>query len=401
VWSKMWRSICYQVSEWATRRLSRVTSSGEFIPEVDGIRFLAIFAVLVFHTCSDLYIARGGITDWAENHGRLLHLMGMGWYGVEIFFFLSGFIVALPFARKALEGSDAPDLGRYFLRRLTRIEPPYILSLTAMYLLSRKLSTYFPDYIASLFYSHQYVFATSSPFAIVTWSLEVEVIFYILAPWLTRVYRIRRPSSRWLVQLLLIGVSAYAARWLVVHGGARIQNTLATMIPFFLAGMLLADLYASGLVQRSRQICWDFAVAASVVLLVKGIPSNLYWFSPMMIMLLVAGIIRGRAANWFFRFRPVTLIGGMCYTLYLWHALLLHVLPRWLKNLTAPLPYVEAAVVYCLIVVPCLIAICVPIFLLIEKPFMNGPGSRYIENRLHSISNSLRRRTPLASDAAA
>jgi peptidoglycan/LPS O-acetylase OafA/YrhL len=390
------------VTEWTTRHLSRVTSSGEFIPEIDGIRFLAIFAVLVFHTANDVYIARGVVaTDWAENHGRLLHLIGMGWFGVEIFFFLSGFIVALPFARQAIKGGPKPDIGRYFIRRLTRIEPPYIFSLTAMYLLSRQLSTFLPDYIASLFYSHQYVFATANPFAIVTWSLEVEVMFYILAPWLARVYRIGRQSSRWVVQLLLIGLSAYAERWLVVHGPARIQHTLAIMIPFFLGGMLLADLYASGLVRRSRQIGWDFAVAISVLLLVKAEPWGLYWLSPLMIMLLVAGIIQCRVANWFLRLRPVTLIGGMCYTLYLWHALMLHLLPPALKLQAPRLPYVEVAVVYCLILVPCVIVLCVPIFLLIEKPFMNGAGSRYIEKWLRSVSHALRRRAPAVSDAAA
>jgi len=42
---------------------------------------------------------------------------------VQLFFVLSGFIVALPFARHWLEGTAAPDLKRYLLRRLKRIEP--------------------------------------------------------------------------------------------------------------------------------------------------------------------------------------------------------------------------------------------------------------------------------------
>ncbi len=388
---------------WLARQLSRVTSSGEFIPEVDGIRFLAILAVLIFHTAIDVYIARGTFSPgWAEHRGILLHLIGMGWFGVEIFFTLSGFIVALPFARRALQGAAAPDLGRYFLRRLKRIEPPYILSLTAMYLLSSKPGHFLPDYLASLFYSHQYIFATYNPFAIITWSLEVEISFYILAPWLTRVYRIKRNSGRWLLQLLLIGLSSYIAnRWLAPHGPARIQNTLAILIPYFLAGMLLADLYASGLVRRSALLRWDFVAALSVIGLIKAIPWHVYWLTPPMIVLLVVGIVAGRIANWFLRLRPVTLIGGMCYTLYLWHGFLLAVAPLPLKLLFARFSYVTAAVVYCLLVVPILIALCIPIFLLIEKPFMNGPGSRYIEDWLRSIPRAISRRKPIASSAPA
>ena len=116
-------------------------------------------------------------------------------------------------------------------------------------------------------------------------------------------------------------------------------------------------------------------------------------------MLMVAGIIGGRIANSLFRLRPITLTGGMCYTLYLWHGFLLILIPLAVKRQFAGLPYVESAVVYSLIVVPLVIVTCVPIFLLIEKPFMSGPGSRYVETRLRSIAAALRRRTPVTSDA--
>src|SRR5882724_13251236 len=107
------------VSEWIVHRLSRKTSSGEYIPEVDGIRFLAIMSVILFHTVAMVYVVRGTYAPgWTEGHGLLIHLIGCGWFGVEIFFVLSGFIVALPFARRAVEGDGRPDLGRYFLRRV-------------------------------------------------------------------------------------------------------------------------------------------------------------------------------------------------------------------------------------------------------------------------------------------
>jgi peptidoglycan/LPS O-acetylase OafA/YrhL len=76
----------------------------------------------------------------------------------------------------------------------------------------------------------------------------------------------------------------------------------------------------------------------------------------------------------------------MCYTLYLWHEALLALAPYPLKLYFARLSYVTASAVYCTIAVPVLIALCTPIFLLIEKPFMNGPGSRYIENWLRFMT---------------
>ena len=49
--------------------------------------------------------------------------------GVELFFVISGFILGRPFARHALLGEKRVPLAGYYLRRLTRLEPPYILNL--------------------------------------------------------------------------------------------------------------------------------------------------------------------------------------------------------------------------------------------------------------------------------
>jgi peptidoglycan/LPS O-acetylase OafA/YrhL len=392
---------------WIIRHLSRVTSRGEFIPEVDGIRFLAIFGVIVFHSVIDLNILKGTLSpDWIQHHGFLVRFIGMGWFGVEIFFVLSGFIVALPFARHYLQGTPQPDLGRYFFRRLTRIEPPYVLALTAMFLLAAHRRSLVPDYLAGLVYSHQYIFGAPNPLAAMTWSLEVEVAFYILAPWLTRIYRIEGDYRRWLLQLLLIGSANYVAVYYFTSF-IRARASILEMIPHFLAGMLLADLYVSGLLRRSAHIAWDLAGAGSMLamaIIVDAANAKVwshYWLTPFATMLFFAGVIGGRIANWFLRLRPVSLIGGMCYTLYLWHTQLLILSPGWMKRHMIRLPYDAGVVVCCLVVVPAVIAASVPIFLLIEKPFMNGPGSRYLEYCLRSIWGSLRRNKPVISDATA
>ena len=397
------------VFRWIWEKLSRVTSSREFIPEVDGLRFVAILPVLILHSSANILILRGWTAferDWGQHHGRILRAVSTGAIGVPIFFVISGFIVSLPFARHALQGAAAPKLGRYFLRRLTRIEPPYILALTAMYLFTRAYWHLLPDFLAGLFYLHKIVFGTSNPINVVTWSLEVEVFFYLLAPWLTRVYRIRGDAGRRLLQLLLIGLSSYVVHgWLIPHGPPRLNDTLLTAIPFFLAGMLLADLYASGVARRSGRIGWDFAAAGSGIGLVYAAGwewGRLYWLTPLMIMLLFLGSIEGRAANWFLCLRPVTIVGGMCYTAYLWHIPLLIVARPYLSKLVPHgLEDGPAAIVFCLVAVPVLIAASAPLFYFVEKPFMNGPGSRYIEKVLGRIPEALRRRKPVASGVAA
>jgi peptidoglycan/LPS O-acetylase OafA/YrhL len=358
-------------ASWAVRHLARSPSSGSFIPEVDGLRSLAILGVLIVHTAGDRY----GVADWSRNREPILQLMGGGWFGVQIFFVLSGFIVTLPFALHHLTGKPAPDLRRYFLRRLTRIEPPYLIALTAFYL--AQPGSFLYHYLAGMFYSHQYIFQTLNPVAQFTWSLEVEVVFYLLAPWLTGLYRIRGDYRRWSVQLLLIALTAYAAvRWLVPHGPARIQNTLVVMIQFFLAGTLLADLYASGVLRRSARFAWDIAATASLVgiaLIVCGLPWTwqYYWLTPLLLMVLFAGVVQGRFLNRFFRLPGVTIVGGMCYTLYLWHMAVIGLVAFRLKPFLAGLSDVNATIAYCLMVLPMMLALSIPVYLLVEKPFMN------------------------------
>ena len=368
--------------------LSRRTSSGTFLPEVDGIRFFAILAVMFEHAGIDLAAARGQgyQVGWSQGHGLLLRLIGEGWFGVEFFFVLSGFIVSLPFALHRFQGAPAPAISRYFLRRLTRIEPPYIMALTAMYLKPWSFRHFLPDYAAGLIYSHMLIFGAANPLAIFTWSLEVEVSFYLVAPWLTRIYRFRNKRLRWLLQLAMIAAVALLAQF--GPPMPRFKSTFAQMMNYFLAGILFADLYASGLIRRSARFIWDIvAIAASALLaiLISRPAASFFWLDPILILLIFTGIFGGRFLNPLFRLRAVTAIGGMCYTLYLWHGLILMSLPYRLKELFFALSYTRGILLYCLLIVPAMIAICVPIYLLTEKPFMNGPGSRLLESSLRAL----------------
>jgi peptidoglycan/LPS O-acetylase OafA/YrhL len=111
--------------------LRRTTSSGRFLPEIDGVRFLSISWVVLFHA-----IAQVGFKlheHLPDSH--LWQIIGVGKFGVWIFFSLSGFILALPFAEWRICDGKPITLKRYYLRRLTRIEPPYLVNLAAVFAL--------------------------------------------------------------------------------------------------------------------------------------------------------------------------------------------------------------------------------------------------------------------------
>ena len=226
-------------------RFRRITSTNEYLPEIDGLRFISIFLVaFLFHPV-------GGYIVGDLLHGELPSspfvntFIKNGAEGVTFFFIISGFILTLPFARGQMQFGPN-NLKKYFLRRLTRIEPPYIISLTLIFLIrllisgKEPFSWLFPHYLSSLFYLSN-VFYNQFPFINgVTWSLEVEIQFYILLPFFSLVYFRLRPFTRriLLCLLALLGVWHLYSQELVLgnigHHGCH-----------FICGILLADLYVN------------------------------------------------------------------------------------------------------------------------------------------------------------
>ena len=82
------------------------------IRELDGLRFLAIFAVLLVHYRPPF---RPG-----------LDVLSLGWVGVDLFFVISGFLITTILV--SLRGSPRPYRVFYW-RRVLRIFPPYYLVL--------------------------------------------------------------------------------------------------------------------------------------------------------------------------------------------------------------------------------------------------------------------------------
>src|ERR1700730_9322603 len=178
-------------------KFRRVTASTNYQPEIDGLRFLALFLVVVImHVIHYVNVAfyKG---QWVQNKYWYTFVTDAG-TGVGLFFVISGFILSLPFAQMYLKREKKVDLKRYYLRRLTRLEPPYIvvliiLFIAEVYLLNKYSFNYLlPHFFASLFYVHNLVYHEVSKILPVAWSLEVEVQFYILAPLLCCIFLIRK-----------------------------------------------------------------------------------------------------------------------------------------------------------------------------------------------------------------
>ena len=303
-------------------------------PALDGIRGMAIVAVVVYHA----FKLTGGWTS------RKIRTDGVDWFwwplgggrlGVDLFFVLSGFL--LWFSWKGIRGRN-PTLARataeFVKGRAIRIIPPYFVM----------LAVYVPLFASDLLTSadgvwHLLLFLTiqqyNEPqlpglFNTPLWTLTVEVQFYVVMPIVAWVMRRTAPVVPLLAALAL-------TLWWVDHRGVYPTSWLPGRADQFVAGMALAAVVAGpggGLVRLLR------TRASAVVLCAAGVAIALYhgstlglprghrydeWMHPALGLVLAALVAHlvvteapGRVHRWLEGDVP-RLFGHLSYGIYLWH----------------------------------------------------------------------------------
>jgi peptidoglycan/LPS O-acetylase OafA/YrhL len=370
-------------------KLSRETSSGRFIPQVDGLRFVAIGMVVLYHL--DGYISVKSAFYHFHGHAGpdwSAALAAQGFNGVELFFAISGFILGLPFAAHYLQGAPAVSLKKYYLRRVTRLEPPYLLAVLGLFGLAvviqgKSVASLGPHLLVSMFYLHNLIYGLGSSVIGVAWSLEVEVQFYLLVPLLALVFRVR---ERWLRRSILCAliIGTLVAQQIWMHGSLRGRISILAFLQFFLTGFLLADIFQDEWHASPRtSLYWDLiALAGWPALFVVVLPSLRlwHWMFPCMVLVLYAAAFRGRFCSRLLSLRVATVIGGMCYSIYLIHYEVISAVARFTVRTGEGLPYCVYLAVQMAIVGAAVLLVCGGYFVLIEKPCMR----RDWPQRLHA-----------------
>ncbi len=375
---------------WNLARLQRITtSSHRYIAEVDGLRFIAIFSVMLFHVH---YAATNipGTTLTASPLNILFWPVTNGYRGVELFFVISGFILGLPFAAHYLADAPAVKIGRFYLRRLTRLEPPYILALLLFYGAAVGLHdihaqdpNFFSGLLLRLGYAHSIVRGLPPKLDGVTWTLEVEVQFYLLVPLLARIFKLAAAPRR------LILVAAICGAPLLANIIPRSDLTLPGFIQYFLAGFLLADLHSTGAGagKISAQLYDWLAMAALLALALTPDVTVFRQLFPWLLALLFIGALRG---NWFTAVlrRPViATFGGMCYSLYLLHYPLFSFIAARIITSGVTLPM--ACLRLGLVGLPMAIGAGIAYYILIERPCMNPNWPQLVWQNVRRMCGSI------------
>ncbi len=370
--------------------LQRITNATTFIPAIDGLRFIAIFSVVLFHIVK--YITT------KDNHyypnidfTSIQHIFEKGRIGVPLFFVISGVILGIPFSKTNILNGPSVNLKKFFLRRLTRLEPPYLLSLTILFI----GSVYFAktlsfnegieSYFASIFYVHWIVMPQYLPLINkVTWSLEIEIQFYLLMPVLAAIiYRAKLPITRYTAYIALALCCMISNYFFIQH-----YRTLFGFIHFFLAGMALADLYVrKQLIFPKTKL--DNLIAVVIFCAIwfydfrrTGSPSELFFWEFYLAVCFFFFCYYVLLHNTLpiLSHKIITNIGGMCYSIYLLHYPIISLFGRILiKHQLFSNGYLNM-IIYTIIFLIIIMAISMLFFLLIERPCMKEDWYKNIFN---------------------
>ena len=324
--------------------ISSAARASDYVPALTGLRGVAAGWVLLFH----LWQFSGSPVLAIHVAHRVFDftpLVACGFLGVDLFFGLSGFLLALPFHRAALAQAPMPSLGTFWIRRCRRVLPAYYVQLAiivaAMLAIGETRALGPANLIGHVFLVQNFV-PTRETLNGVYWTMPIEWDFYAVLPLLALALAHCRKSLVTLVVLalavafrLLCYRAALDPQWARYFDYGWIVQLPARLDEFFF-GVLGAMVYvrkapsanlAKGFVLLGMAGIVVGMVALTVVgnyLLTPQMPWLLLHFT--WIGLAFGLLVLGAAAapSWF-RGRVLAWLGLISYSLYLWHYPLLQV----------------------------------------------------------------------------
>lgn len=356
-----------------------ISPSNSHIRAIDGMRALAVLAVILFHLNA----------DWLPG----------GFSGVDLFFVVSGFVISQSLTAHVSSSPAAPSVDRllldFYRRRALRLLPALLLVLLVTFVLSALLipRTWRNDVfdhtgLAALVGVSNVVLtwqgsdyfspgADLNPF-LHTWTLGVEEQFYLLFPLLFLLWLHGRQTQAWARLLLpvLALCSLLAAAWQTSTAPASAFYLLPARLWELAAGALLFQFISTRPPRRHAA----HLAAPGLSLLLAGFAfasEHAFPFPGALVtvlgtvLLLAAAMVPAdparpaRVLN-LLRWPLLGYLGRLSYSLYLWHWPLL-VLLRWTCGLQGIALWLYPVA---------LLALASASYHLLEVPFRRGSGWR-------------------------
>lgn len=289
--------------------------------DIDGLRAIAIVAVILFHISESLFPS--------------------GFAGVDVFFVISGYLISGNIFRELDRGVFS--FKTFYARRIRRLYPALLLVLTSCLafgwfaLFKREFKVLGGELLAgTAFFANFKLYAESGYFdqtaqlkpLLHLWSLSLEEQFYFCLPIFLMLWVSLRKSAVLLAGLTAIG---FAVSWWLTFKNASMAFYFPTRFWELLMGSLLAsvELYSS---ERAAKLKSDFVAALGLVLTLAGVSllsgaENFPGWKALVPTLGTFLLILAGPANRVSKLvgnKLFVAIGLISYPLYLWHWPLLY-----------------------------------------------------------------------------
>jgi peptidoglycan/LPS O-acetylase OafA/YrhL len=339
-------------------------------PELDGLRGISILLVYLHHFYSPL--------------------MPGGFFGVDVFFVLSGFLITSLLVEE-WEREGSISLKDFYIRRVLRLMPAVftlilvLIGFALIFLDKKRIVEAYQGIWLTLSYASNWLYAfdyfsADNPLGI-TWSLAIEEQFYLTWPLLLSLALKLKLGRHWILYILVLVISFISLyRKILVDQGTnilRLYYASDTRADGLLIGCLVGLLISWNLLPNIRrlEISIKFLVAVGVIFMgyLVGTASwrdlMLYQHGGYTLVALSIGLILVVLVVWppkfallVLRFVPLVWIGRISYGLYLWHWPV-----RWFVYPKNGLP---ASVGQLLIVVVLSLSLTTFSYYFVEKPFL-------------------------------
>lgn len=322
-------------------------NSHGFVPELEGLRGVAILLVLVSH------FGLGPASLDFVSH------LGLGHIGVRLFFVLSGFLITsvlLLDLDKASTGGISPSkvFYKFYASRTLRIFPIYYLTIILLYLIDfqgfRDVSGWHFAYLSNLD-GVRYITTDAGtilrhPSTAHFWSLAIEEQFYLLYPLLAVL--LTRHTLFWVLCAAVAAAPAWRIFCIFILDPSY-PHTGLMLLPGVMDSLCLgalAALYQRGslpvrqpMKKYIRTACTCCAIVASGLLVLywqdTAVRLYLALFDSVLalicatVVILLVNLPGASRGSHFLRARNLRLIGRISYGLYIYHAFATHIL-SWL-----------------------------------------------------------------------
>ena len=368
-----------------------MTQTASRAPGLDTLRSVAIVAVILFHT----YDFHGARTLPAS----VAPVAKLGWMGVDLFFVLSGYLIASQFLKPYLAG-QRPGLWTFYRNRMFRVLPAYGMVLAIYYgwPLWRESPNLPPLWELITFTQNLFANISSDHAFSHVWSLCVEEHFYLLFPLIVLPMMLRPSLNKTLTvigALVLVGMCIRGLflfqllRPLADSGKSfglaymrRIYYPTYSRLDGLLAGVAL------GLVKTFRPAGWRALTRRGHALLAAGVclvavSVYLFWERfdsvtgasvlgivvgpPVLSLGLGCLVASAVSSNGWLRAKipGAQLLATLAYSMYLTHKELIHLVDLWFPSIAQGAMY-QWLGVYAV----CCLAAATVLYLCVERPFL-------------------------------